>query len=228
MLNRVRFSAKTLLSLSVVLLFGAVAFVFSCGKLFDSKNTLLSVGASSGEYTNGGTHYQRDNVPVERVDLSASVTTVRPGQSINLDVVITPQWASSQNVLFQFMNGAIQANINGNVLTVRPNATIGATISIVAVVDSVRSSTLSFVIEENPVESVKISNTQASINQGASLRLNTVIEPVNATNRIVVYQIIEGNQFATVSADGVVRVNANLQAGNLQIKVQVQDLRKVT
>ena len=236
-------SPKRILTLSAFLVLSIFAIAFGSVLALSSTPPILqaSTSESGGDFfiststrISGGNHYERDIIPIEEVDLSSSIpggrngfAAIRPGQSVDMLVMLTPQWAiaTMRIMSFEFLNGAIQAGIHGNTLKVNDNATVGAVITVVAIADGVRSNILSFAIEQNPVESVTILNTETTINQGSSLRLLTVLAPANATHRAVSFDIVQGRTFASVSPDGIIRVNPNLPAGNLTITVRAYSLQ---
>ncbi|MDE7181796.1 MAG: Ig-like domain-containing protein [Clostridia bacterium] len=172
-----------------------------------------------------------DYVPIESVEVSAPSTELRQGQSVELSVKLTPEYAKDtvQNVSYKIIGGSAFAYIEDNALTVKADATIGGVITIEAFADNVKSSNrLTFKIIANAVESVKIANTETTLAQGGSLQLQTVIEPYNATNKKISYTVIKGAEYATVSAEGLVRANSALPAGDIKITVKAISLSDVT
>ncbi len=172
-----------------------------------------------------------DYVPIESVEISAPSTEVRPGQSVELSVKLVPDYAEEtvQNVSYKLVGGAALAYIDGSVLTVKSNAVIGGTITVEAVADNVKSfNRLSFKVIANPVECVKILNGESILSQGSSMQLKTAVEPYNATNKKLSYTVIYGAEYATVSSEGLIRVNSDLPAGDLKIAVKALSVSDVT
>lgn len=206
---------KVWLSIAVIIL---IAAAVSCIKLSSLTANALS-------------DFNIDYVPIESVEVSAPTTSVRPGQSVELSVKLTPAYADEtvQDVSYKVIGGAALAYIDGNVLTVKDDAVIDGTITVEATADDVKSfNRLSFKVMANAVESVKILNVETALGQGGVLQLRTSIEPYNATNKKISYTIIHGAEYATVSSDGLIRVNSALPAGDLKIAVKALSVSDVT
>jgi len=191
---------------------------------FVSLNSQKVAFASISNQTNGE-QSPWDIVPISKLEITSDgASELQPGQSVNLDITTTPDYAiqTASNIEYQFVNGAYLANIANNILTVNNDATIGGTIIVRAVVDNVISSnTLTFTVVKIPVESVAILNTETQISQNQTLKITTLLLPTTATYKNIMYEIAQGAQYAVISSDGLIKVNNNLPSGDLSIKVKI-------
>ncbi len=185
---------------------------------------------SAAEYTEISSKAKADEVwdivPIEKVTVISQQTYVYPGQRVELDVILQPEYAkyTAEKFEYQIISGLSYASIEGSTLIVEEDQSehnIGKEIQVVAIVDGKKSQNiLIFEIVRVQVEAVKILNKETQIAQGKTLQLSTQILPENSTSSKLDYSIISGGEYATINSTGLIRVKPFLERGDLSIEVK--------
>ena len=207
--------------IAALVLWAMFAFVFVLG----------GAGATSVFASGSGTQFEIDRVPVERVELTveSNADTIQPGDALQFGVNLTPHYAidTVRSVIYRLTRGSHLASIDAfsGLLTANENATIGATITVVAAVDGVQSfNSIDITVAEIILRELTISAASNQIKQDASMQLETAFNPSNASYKSVTYKITEGASYASVSPTGLITIADNLPAGNLKIKAQATSM----
>jgi hypothetical protein len=85
--------------------------------------------------------------------------------------------------------------------------------------------TLHIVKQYVPLESIAISteNGETTCKQGETLQLSVAFMPINASDRKVVYEIIQGSEYAAVDGDGLLTINEDAVIDSvIQIKATAE------
>ena len=166
-------------------------------------------------------------VPVERIDIEdefgnkflerkENINKIQQGNSVKLQAVYSPYNATVVKSEFYLTDGATYATIDeqGN-FSVNQFAPVGAIITVIATADGVNSSEYTFEVVKVPVKKIELKNYQCAetVKPGETIQFYPVITPNNATYISPVYTIVEGMDFATVSAYGTLIVAPNAEVG---------------
>ena len=166
-----------------------------------------------------------ENVPIENVRLlSNCAEQIRPNETVSFSVELTPNYAieTAKKVEYLIVQGFNLVTQNDNIFIVKEDATIGGILEVKALVDGIESNSLTFTIIETPIKEINILNNETKICQNGTLQLNTEILPSDATNNNLHYSIINGEEYAKISLDGLITVKNNLPRGNLTITVRAE------
>ena len=178
--------------------------------------------------TSSGTPFVIEKNEIESIKLyTYDSTQLKIGDSATLNVKATPQNANLtlQEIRYNIIRGKDFAQIKANKLTISQNALIGATVEVQAIVDSVVSeNTLTFHVVETPLDKIVIQNNFESLLQGERTKLITKCIPDDATNKSLVFEIIEGGEYCKVLLDGTICVDSLLPRGDLRATVRVSSL----
>ena len=207
-----------LILLGTCLSLSALLFSNSTFQTLKTNIRLASTGNSS-EYE-FGTVLIEDCTVISSTDLEVNV-----GQQIKLSVQTVPSYAvfTARNISYEIINGNKYASIVDDTLIISETANIGVEVSVIAIVEGKESSNiLTFTVVPIAVQKIEILNLEDSIQEGCSLILNSLVLPNNASNKEIAYTIISGSQYATIWADGTIKVNNKLPFGNLKIVVRAQ------
>jgi len=211
--NRKKIS-KMILPVALLLLMLCVAFTM-----------LFSQGAASTAYANE-TNYEFERIPVTSVQLTADTTYIMPSRGVSLGVALTPHFAirTAQSITYEIVQGAHLAVLTeDNKLVANAEVSIGASVVLVAHVDGVRSDEVVFTIAPVPVYSVAITNAQHFIYQNSSLALATAVYPADSTNTSLLFTIIDGYDYATISGEGRITVR-DIPVDGRTIKVRIASI----
>ena len=195
--------------------------LFVSNLTFQTFNTNLRLAS-----TGNSSEYEFDTVLIEDCTVVSSTDLeVNVGQQIKLSVQTVPSYAvfTARNISYEIINGNKYASIVDDTLIISETANIGVEVSVIAIVEGKESSNiLTFTIVPIPVQKIEILNLENSIQEGCSLMLTSLVLPNNASNKEIAYTIISGSQYATIWADGKIKVNNKLPFGNLKIVVRAQ------
>ena len=225
--------------LIVLLFISAVFFVFGIVVAKGDKTT----ADASGVETKALAGYGWDIVPVEEVVITKTgANELRPGESVDLGVLLTPEYAfyTVQNIRYEIINGSNIASIDqaSSILTVNANADkqVGNEVKVRAIVDGITSTNiLTFNIIKTSEETInthikkfEILSDYEILDEENQYEISEIITTDITTDdalpdeSYIQYNIIFGSNFAWIENDSVLHINS-VDAGNrffiLQAKV---------
>jgi uncharacterized protein YjdB len=166
-------------------------------------------------------------IPVTGISVSGvggSTSIAVNNGSLQLTAAILPSNATNKTITWSITNGTGQATISSNgLVTAQDNGTVTAMAS--ATDGSGISGTLVITISNQiiPVTNITISGAGGATtiaNDNGTLQLNASIQPVNATNKNVVWSITSGTGIATVSGTGLLTAIDN---GSVTVRATATD-----
>jgi len=143
------------------------------------------------------------NTPVKSLTLSPESMTLYVGNSQQLNAIITPQDAYTQDLRWMSSNSNV-ASVDNNGW-VYGNGVGSAIITAVTTDGSNLSATCAVTVINIPVESVTLNTSELQMNEGASTYLSATVLPYNAYDRSLTWTS-SNPRVATVTSNG--RVNA--------------------
>ena len=161
-------------------------------KTGDAQDTLNALRAEWGG--------SAQDIPVQSVALSSSTLTLNEGESKTLTATVLPANATDRTVVWSVSPAGFATVVNGEV-----TATKAGTCTVTATAGGKSAScavTVKAVEAEIPVQSVALSGSTLTLNEGESKTLTATVLPATATGRVVVWSVSPAG-FATV-VDGKV------------------------
>ncbi len=143
------------------------------------------------------------NTPVKSLTLSPESMTLYVGNSQQLNAIITPQDAYTQDLRWMSSNSNV-ASVDNNGW-VYGNGVGSAIITAITTDGSNLSATCAVTVINIPVESVTLNTSELQMNEGASTYLSATVLPYNAYDRSLTWTS-SNPRVATVTSNG--RVNA--------------------
>ena len=136
------------------------------------------------------------DIPLEAIVISAGGTTnIMAGGSVILQKTATPA-ASKEEIAWSITEGNTYCAISGDVLVVNANAATGSVIKVKAVAGTIESNELSFVVG-TPITGISISAIgSTTIVKGDTVTMTETVTPANAPTASIVWQIVEGSDYA--------------------------------
>lgn len=173
--------------------------------------TLLLVAFTALASCGGGGNTPSTTVNPTSIAVSASAENVLPGQSVILQKSTIPANANAA-ITWKITEGESLAGISGDVLVVKADAPVGATIKVQAVCGTIASNELSLTVGY-PITSITASAIgSTSLNKGGTGALNAFVTPANATG--YTWVITEGGSYATIAANSnMLVVNSDAPTG---------------
>ncbi|MDR2266071.1 MAG: hypothetical protein LBE09_00600, partial [Christensenellaceae bacterium] len=174
-------------------------------------------------------------IKVESVEIVIDTTGIEVASALALNTEIRPFDASYKEVEF-FINHITlagvkiagdsigdRAEIKDNVLKITNAFAVGDSIGVKAraLVDDVYSSVFEIAVVKTRVHDVVLlaNGNRADIQPGGTLSLYATVSPVNATNKKAIMSILEGSQYASISADGFTLLAKEAAPINAQIRL---------
>ena len=143
---------------------------------------------------------QEPEVQVKSITLNSTALSLTEGESFNLTATVSPDNATDKTVLWSSSNASIASVDQGVVTAVKEgSATITATSRDGGAKASCEVTVTSAVVE---VESVTLSEKEATLTVGKTLTLTATVLPENATDKTVTWT--SNNPAVATVADGVV------------------------
>jgi hypothetical protein len=128
---------------------------------------------------------------------------------------VSPEHTTYPEVCFAIVEGGTFATItSGGLLKINQDADVGAIIKIIArtTLDTVLSAEYSVTVLKVPVEYVCIwGNATTSLVPSETLQFTHEVS-ANATYSTVTYAIIDGDEYASITSDGLLTINASVMA----------------
>ena len=155
----------------------------------DSKELSITIG-------------EQTNVPVNRVLLNKTSTTLTVGNTETLTATVEPANATNKAVTWSSDNSGVATVSNGVVTAVTPGT---ATITVTAQGDSTKSAscTVTVTAAAVPVTGVTLNKTSTSLYVGDTETLTATVQPGNASNQTVTWSTSDASVAAV--ENGVVR-----------------------
>jgi len=178
---------------------------------------------------------------VQDIEISTTNLEVLPGQSRNIDALITGEDGITPSIteaLFIVLQGAeittlTQTNDANAIINISLDASYGDIVRVVAIIDGLRSNILDFVVTRIPVTNVTISvdsiNGVASTNNvvelGDIINLNAIISPIYATfANSLRFAISSGHNYASINSfTGELRIGYGARGGETISVVAIAD-----
>lgn len=123
---------------------------------------------------------ETSHIPVEKVLINRSYATVKQGSTLKLKASVRPSSATNQNTYWRSSNTGVATISSDGTLRAKKNGKTKITLY------SRENRQISAVCEitvGTPVEQVIMKEPKVSIREGDTLRLKTVVNPSNASNR---------------------------------------------
>jgi uncharacterized protein YjdB len=151
-----------------------------------------------------------DVIDVESITLNMTNAIVREGEMLRLNATVAPTNATNQAVIWISDNEAVaKVDEYGIVEALVPgNATITATAGGKSATCAIKVTAIVVEVEEDvDIETLTLNLSQATIKEGAILRLEATITPANATNQAITWTSSNA-AVAKVDAYGIVEAVA--------------------
>lgn len=174
--------------------------------------TVVKLCAASGSVTSNVISYTV-GVPLESIEIAMSGSTnIDPDGSKVISAALTPANASDTDITWVISEGSEYAGIVNGVITVNPDAPIGAIVSFYAQIGEVKSNSISITVG-TPIVGIEISAIGSSvIVKGNSVALAVAVSPSNASASLINWQITEGSEYASV-LNNVLTVSGSADTG---------------
>lgn len=169
-----------------------------------------------------------ETIPVQSVTLSSSTLALSEGESQTLTATVLPANATDRTVVWSVSPAGFATVVNGEVTASKAGsctvtATAGGKSASCAV-------TVKTVETEIPVQSVSLSSSTLTLNEGASKTLTATVLPANATNKTVTWGaspagfVTVANGVVTGSKAGTCTVTATAGGKSAQCVVTVAEV----
>jgi len=167
-------------------------------------NVTITVRATDGSGVSATCEvFVSANTPVKSLTLSPESMTLYVGNSQQLNAIITPQDAYTQDLRWMSSNSNV-ATVNGSGV-VTAQGVGNAVITAITTDGSNLSATCAVTVTNIPVESVTLNTSELQMNEGESAYLSANVQPYNAYDRSLTWTS-SNPRVATVTSNG--RVNA--------------------
>lgn len=185
--------------------------------------TIISLTSCS--FSNGDSEKDKPQIiPVQAVHLNYTAYELNIGESIQLISTVYPNNASDKEVNWSITSGNeyVSVSKSGLVEAIKE----GNSVVTVRTVDGNKTADCKIKVkneiidEDIHVESVSLSKKEYELDVGDNVQLEVNITPINATNKKLNWSITSGNEYVSVSNDGL--VNA-LASGTSTITVTSED-----
>ena len=189
-------------------------------KTGDAQDTLNALRAEWGG--------SAQDIPVQSVALSSSTLTLNEGESKTLTATVLPANATDRTVVWSVSPAGFATVVNGEV-----TATKAGTCTVTATAGGKSAScavTVKAVEAEIPVQSVALSGSTLTLNEGESKTLTAAVLPANATNKTVTWGaspagfVTVANGVVTGSKAGTCTVTATAGGKSAQCVVTVAEV----
>ena len=159
-----------------------------------------------------------EEIYVEKIVVSAPKGELAVGETMTLDVQVSPDNADEKGVTWSISSGSQYASISADgVLTAKAAGKV--TVKATAKDGSGVSDTYTVTVKPILVTSITISGN-TTVEEGKTVTLSAAVKPSNASNKEVTWSIESGSQYASISASGVLTAKA---AGKVTVKATAKD-----
>lgn len=139
-----------------------------------------------------------ENIPATSVTLNQRTASLEVGDKLTLVATVLPSNADNKNVSWSSSDESIATVSNGVVTAVGQGQ-----VTITATTSNGLTATCLITIGNISVNKVNISETKATLEKGKTLQLSATVEPINATNKNVIWSS-SNESVAVVSSTGKV------------------------
>ena len=183
------------------------------------------VSLTSCTFSNGDSEKDKPQIiPVQAVHLNYTAYELNIGESIQLISTVYPNNASDKEVNWSITSGNEYVSVSNDGLVEAIKE--GNSVVTVKTVDGNKTADCKIKVKNEKidkdihVESVSLSKKEYELDVGDNVQLEVSITPINATNKKLNWSITSGNEYVSVSNDGL--VNA-LASGTSTITVTSED-----
>ena len=170
-------------------------------------------------------------VPVTSIKVSPTSTSIKVGSTVTISASITPEnatekqisWASSDNDIATVSSGGVVMGKKVGTVTITAKTASGRIATATVKITADTSNTI-------PATGIKLSAKSATIKVGGTYRLTALVEPTNATNRVIDWSSSDTNIAAvtggivTGKKAGIVTITAKTHNGKTATaKITVYD-----
>ena len=196
-------SSKGVLTVSENAKNGGTVVVMSTLEEFKSNKVAVEIG-----------------INVESVTARASKTTLNSGNAVSLNADVLPANATYPEVKWEVVEGSDLCVLTGNVLIVDDNVGTDETIKVKAVADGVYSNVLEFTINPFVLDvNLVLTSDKVKAYAGDVVNLTTTVKANSDSYDAITYEITEGSELASVSADGKLTINSTSNEGGKVVVV---------
>lgn len=184
-----------------------------------SNGTVTAVGAGTATITakteNGKTvtckvTVTEDVVPTS-VSLDKTTASVKKGETVTLTATVTPTNAVNKTVTWSSSNTSV-ATVNNGIVT----AVKGGTATITAKTSNGKTASCTITVTEDILpESVRVTRTDISVEEGKSTSVSYVVAPTDATDKSATWS--SSNESVATVRNGIIR---GIKAGTATITVK--------
>ncbi len=166
-----------------------------------SKDSVIKITATAGGVTSPAYTVACNTVHPTDITITNVETELERGEQLILTALLSPEDVTVDKVSYVLTEGSGNITLENNLLTVKNDALIGATVKLYAVSENARSEIYSFKIAATKVTSVTLSAGSAEIPIGKSLPLSVEVAPSNATYNRFTVEFTEGGDKARFDAE---------------------------
>lgn len=172
-------------------------------------------------------HFIINKIATEKVHLyeQNGQSEVAPNNQLLLKTDIEPVNATFFAPEYIISEGAEWVSVGyTGLLTIHEDAPIGAVIVIYAMVDGVKSNTVTFNV---PAKNIIVTSPKDTLEIGERMVLGYELSPTNNTLLPVTFSIVEGEEYASITQSGSLTVNKDVSISDARIGI-VADIDGVT
>ncbi len=194
------------------------------------KTVTITATAKDGSGTKASIDINIKKTYVSKITLNPSNKTVKAGQKVDLNPIVTPSNATDSTIIWTSSNVKYAIVDDKGVVTTK-KAGIGKTVTITAEAydgSGVKAAVKIKIVKKVPVKKLKITGKK-TVKAGSKLTLELTITPSNATNKSVKWTS-SNKKCATVNAKGVVTAKKSGKGKTVKITATAKDgsKKKVT
>lgn len=197
-------------------------YITVCDDLFDNDTCYLMAGAHIG---NPGAQYEGEYsftigldksassiVNVDSVAFAEQTVTVEEGNTVQTSVVITPENATNRSVTYVSNDETVaKVDENGTVTATG----VGSAVIIASVQGKTAQCTVNVTAAAVSVSGIEMEVTQISLKQFEERELNVTVTPADASNKNVVWTVVDGKSNVVVTPDTADATKAILRGNHI-------------
>ena len=161
-------------------------------------------------------------VAVTGVSIEPSQAAVDPGETVQLSAVVTPDNAADKSVTWTSSKTTVATvDENGLVTAKKP----GETVITVTTTDGSFTATCTVTVNPIPVTGVELNKTTATLKVGEELYLSAEVQPQDASNKNVTFEVITGKDVIEMEETGMMYAQwfKAVKAGQAYIQATTAD-----